>query len=93
MQTFYKYFTLSILSFALMCLVSWLVFDRMEPTVAAQVKADENCRPQNIYVLEDNPNRTVHLVYDFSRGTVSIVQIQKGYTPPEITVRTKNLAQ
>lgn len=93
MQKFYRYFTLSVLALTLMSLFSWLIFNQTATTVEAQTKTDENCRPQNLFVLEDNPVKTVHLIYDFSRGTVSIVQIQKNYTVPEITVRVKSLTQ
>lgn len=93
MQKFYRYFTLSVLALTLMSLFSWLIFNQTATTVEAQTKMDENCRLQNLFVLEDNPSKTVHLIYDFSRGTVSIVQIQKNYTVPEITVRVKSLTQ
>lgn len=93
MQKFYRYFTLSVVALAFMSLFSWAIFNQTAQTVEAQTKTDESCRSQSLYILEDNATKTVHLVYDFSRGTVSIVQIQKGYNPPEVTIRTKSLVQ
>ena len=93
MQKFYKYFTLTVISLAVISFVSTLFSGGAEATVAAQTKTAEICGSQNIFVIEDSNNRTVHAVYDFSRATVSIVQIQKGYNPPELTVRTKPFGQ
>lgn len=95
MQKFYKYFTLSVLSLSLVWFVSSLVSGGADGTVSAQQikQQTEVCANQNVFALEDTPARTVHLVYDFSRSTVSIVQIQKGYNPPELTVRSRPLGQ
>lgn len=95
MQKFYKYFTLSVLSLTVIWFVSSLISNGAAQTVSAQQikQQTEVCANQNVFPLEDTPARTVHLVYDFSRATVSIVQIQKGYNPPELTVRTRPLGQ
>jgi len=91
MQKFYKFFTLTTLSLMVIWLGSTFIFGGAEQTVSAQNKQTEVCGAQNIFVIEDTNVRMVHLVYDFSRSTISVVQIQKGYNPPEMTVRTKPL--
>lgn len=93
MQKFYRFFTLATLSLMLVWIASTFIFGGAEETVSAQNKQAEICGAQNVFVIEDSAGRTVHLVYDFSRSTVSIVQIQKGYNPPEINVRTRPLGQ
>lgn len=91
MQKFYKFFTLTTLSLMVIWFASTLIFGGAEQSVSAQSKQTEACGAQNVFVIEDTNVRMVHLVYDFSRSTVSVVQIQKGYNPPEMTVRTKPL--
>lgn len=90
MQKIYKYFTLSVLSLALVYAV-YSFFPAQ--SVEAQNSKIEKCAEQNIFVLEDTAARTVHLAYDFERGKIHIVQTQKGYNPPVLTVTTKNLVQ
>ncbi len=92
MQKFYKLFTMTTLAlFAIWC--GSAVFSKnTDGTVSAQSKQIETCAAQNVFVIEDSSSRTVHLIYDFSRSTVSLVQLQKGYTP-DISVKTKPLAQ
>lgn len=91
MQKFYKFFTLTTLALLTIWFVSTIFSNGAEQTVSAQTKA-ETCAAQSIFVIEDGTAKTVHLVYDFSRSIVSVVQIQKGYSPPEITVKSKSFA-
>lgn len=93
MQRFYKFFTLTTLALMAIWFASTFIFGGAENSVSAQTKQTEVCGAQNVFVIEESAGRTVHLVYDFSRSTVSVVQIQKGYSPPEITVKSKPLAQ
>lgn len=93
MQKFYKFFTLTTLPLMIVWCASAFIFGGAENFVSAQTKPAEICAPQNIFVIEESGARTVHLLYDFSRSTVSIVQIQKGFSPPEVTVRTRPLGQ
>ena len=92
MQKFYKFFTLVTLALLMLWTVSMIFSSGAEQSVSAQTKQAETCTAQNIFVIEDGTTRTVHLVYDFSRSSVSVVQIQKGYNPPEITVKSKLFA-
>ena len=91
MQRFYKFFTLTTLSLLAIWSASTFIFVGAEQSVSAQSKQTEVCGAQNVFVIEDSAARTVHLVYDFTRPNVSIVQVQKGYNPPEVTVRTRPL--
>lgn len=91
MQKFYKFFTLTTLALSTIWFGSMFISGGAEESVSAQSKQVEVCGAQNVFVIEESTGRTVHLVYDFSRSIVSIVQIQKGYNPPEITVRSKPL--
>ena len=93
MQKFYKFFTLTTLSLMVVWFASTLISGGAEQSVSAQNKQTEVCGAQNIFVIEDTNVRMVHLVYDFSRSTASIVQVQKGYNPPEMTIRTRPLGQ
>lgn len=93
MQKFYKFFTLTTLALSAIWFGSTIISGGAEESVSAQSKQAEVCGAQNVFVIEESNARTVHLVYDFSRSTVSIVQIQKGYNPPEINVRTRPLGQ
>jgi hypothetical protein len=93
MHKFYKFFTLTTLALLTIWFVSTLFSKGAEQSVSAQTKQMETCAAQNVFVIEDGTARTVHLVYDFSRSTVSVVQIQKGYNPPEITVKSKPFTQ
>lgn len=93
MQGFYKFFTLTTLALLLIWSASTFMSGGAEESVSAQTKQTEVCGAQNVFVIEESAGRTVHLAYDFSRSTVSIVQIQKGYNPPEINVRTRPLGQ
>ncbi len=93
MQKFYKYFTLSVLSLTILWLGSWFFPVGIGQTVEAQNKNVAEFAEQNVYVLEDNASRTLHLVYDLERGKVHLVNIQKTYSPMVFTVTTKNIGQ
>ena len=93
MQKFYRYFTLSVLSLALVYAGYSFLPAPAGNTAEAQNNSVEKCAEQNVFVLEDTGVRTVHLAYDFERGKVHIVQVQKGYNPPVMTITTKNIVQ
>jgi hypothetical protein len=93
MQKFYKFFTLTTLALLTIWFVTTIFSKGADQSVSAQTKQSEACGAQHIFVIEDGTARAVHLVYDFNRSQISIVQIQKGFNPPEVTVRSKPFAQ
>lgn len=68
--------------------------------VFSVVISSQNSPPQNNYtdscsqqvmVIQKTEYKEVHLVYDFSRGTVSTVRIRKDYNEPDVAIQTKKL--
>ena len=46
---------------------------------------------QQVMVIQKTETKEVHLVYDFTRGTVSTVRIRKDYGEPDVAIQTKKL--
>lgn len=93
MQKFYKYFTVTVLAVTILWLGYSVFPAKIGQKVEAQNKDDLHYGGQNVYVLSDTPTLTLHLVYDFERGKVHLVQLQKNFNPMVFTVTTKNLSQ
>ena len=53
----------------------------------------ENCCQTQIMVLEKSQTKDIHLVYDFTRGTVSTVVVNRSYSTPDTRVYTAKLSQ
>jgi hypothetical protein len=93
MNKFYKYFTISVLSLSLLSGLFYLTGKQFLTTVLAQDSENkhQDCDKYKVIILEDSQQKTVHVAYDFATQTVSVVQIQKVFSPPAIIINSKNL--
>ena len=95
MQKFYKYFTLTIISFSIIWLTSALISGGAVKSVAAQTENEtELCSKQKIFVLSNTANNIQHMVYNFESSTVSLVRYKAdGFGTQTFTVESKSLGK
>lgn len=92
LQKFYKFFTWSVL-IMVGAIFSSTIVSSQQANPPKQTNCLQDCCEQQIFVLENSQDKAIHLVYDFTRGTVTTVTVRKGYLPPDVITQTKRINQ